>query len=389
MFIRTLLILILSALTSVSVYATELTIQPRIDTSYRPHPGTDEGGFWYRVDKLEKDIRLSPYRVKDETLNQYVNEIVCKLAGEYCASIRVYIMDNPHFNATMYPNGMMQVWTGLLLRVENEAQLAAILGHEIGHYLQTHQIQQWRNRRDGSVAVMFVDLGIAAFTGVYGLATLGFSGSAAHFSREHEREADTIGLQLMARAGYDPREAGILWQNVVQEQQRDKSKSSRSLFWASHPASEDRATTLTRQAEQIISSHPGEYAVKEAGVIKQLRPHYQSFMSNHLNLQEYQQTEYLLEHHKQMGYPKHLVDFFYGELYRLRGEAHDLDKATEAYQRAIQMPEGIGEAHKQLGYIYLKNKKNVEAKQQFSLYLEKSPEASDSAMINYYLSNLR
>ena len=57
----------------------------------------------------------------------------------------------PQFNAMMAPNGMMLVWSGLLLRVENEAQLAAILGHELGHYLERHSVEQLRAAKDRAV----------------------------------------------------------------------------------------------------------------------------------------------------------------------------------------------------------------------------------------------
>ena len=86
----------------------------------------------------------------------------------------------------MAPNGMLQIWSGLLLRVENEAQLAAVLGHEIGHYLQRHTLDHLRDAKSRCAFATFM----AAF-GVVGLvgqmATLA---SAFTFTRDQEREAD-------------------------------------------------------------------------------------------------------------------------------------------------------------------------------------------------------
>src|SRR5215831_9630937 len=111
----------------------------------RPTPGSDEAGLWMQMDRAELTLRTSANLVYDPALNEYVRQIVCRLAGPHCDGLRVYIVRNPEFNASMAPNGMMLVWTGLLLRMENEAQLAFILGHELGHYLRRHALQQFRD----------------------------------------------------------------------------------------------------------------------------------------------------------------------------------------------------------------------------------------------------
>ena len=104
----------------------------------RPALETDEGGLWGMMDREETRLRRSPFVVRDAELNKYLQDLVCRLGGDHCPDIRVHVVRTPLFNATMAPNGMMQVWTGLLLRAENEAQLAAILGHEIGPVSYTH-----------------------------------------------------------------------------------------------------------------------------------------------------------------------------------------------------------------------------------------------------------
>ena len=96
------------------------------------------------MDREESRLRLSPFTLRDAQFTAYIQDIACRLGGEHCPDIRVYLMRTPFFNASMAPNGMMQVWTGLLLRVENEAQLAAVLGHEIGHYVARHSVDQLR-----------------------------------------------------------------------------------------------------------------------------------------------------------------------------------------------------------------------------------------------------
>lgn len=89
----------------------------------RPALNSDEAGLWLVLDRAERKIRLAGNRVRDVELNTYIADIVCTLAGPYCPDFRTYVMRIPQFNASMMGNGTMQVWTGLLLRSRNEAQL--------------------------------------------------------------------------------------------------------------------------------------------------------------------------------------------------------------------------------------------------------------------------
>ena len=179
----------------------------------KPDLASDEGGLWAIMDREETRLRRSPFRMRDEALNKYLQDVVCRLAGDHCPDVRVYAVRTPFFNASMAPNGMMQVWSGLLLRMDNEAQLAAVLGHEIGHFLQRHSVERLRDMEARTAFGQFI--GMFGVVGLVGqLATLA---GAMAYSRDHEREADRIGLTLMRRAGYDPREAGKVWGNLLDE----------------------------------------------------------------------------------------------------------------------------------------------------------------------------
>ena len=122
---------------------------------YQPDAASMEGGLWMVSDHAEKNLQTSPLLVKDVALNAYVRGVVCKLAADRCGSIRLYIMEVPHFNAYMMPNGAMVVWTGLLLRVQNEAQLAYILGHELTHYEHRHTLEAFHRAESTSTVMAF------------------------------------------------------------------------------------------------------------------------------------------------------------------------------------------------------------------------------------------
>jgi predicted Zn-dependent protease len=261
-----LLVALLLGLVSFFAHAEEYTAS--FDLGYRPALSSDEGGFWYQVDKLEESIKVSPERVTDPVLNNYVKNITCKLAGEYCPHIRVYILRNPHFNAGMYPNGMMHVWSGLLLRTTSEAELAAVLAHEIAHFLRSHQITQWRKLRANASAAIFADLFLTM-----GFATLGVVQGAMSFSRTQETEADLFGLQLMAKAGYTPETASQLWEYVYSETKSDKSKEKESVFFASHPKSNERMAVLAKKAQELRAAGR-QYDSKQTEYLANVGPLY-------------------------------------------------------------------------------------------------------------------
>ena len=149
----------------------------------------------------------------------------------------------------MMAKGTMQVWTGLLLRVQNEAQLAAVLGHELTHYLRRHTLQRWRDIRAKTDALIFFQLATAvAGVGIVGtVATLATIGSIKAFSRDMEREADSLGFEIMTKAGYDPREMPKIWEMMIAE--------SFITSRASSTACAARKRKRDRKSTRLNSSH--------------------------------------------------------------------------------------------------------------------------------------
>ena len=103
---------------------------------------TTEASLWYQMDQEEERLRTSGRLLEDPALNDFVGELVCELAGEYCAETRVYVVDTIDFNAMMAPNGMMLVNSGLLLRASSEDELAFVIGHELAHFIENHALEQ-------------------------------------------------------------------------------------------------------------------------------------------------------------------------------------------------------------------------------------------------------
>ena len=346
----------------------------------RPELATDEGGLWALMDREETKLRRSPLSIRDSQFHGYVQDIACKLAKSHCADVRVHLVRVPYFNASMAPNGMMQVWTGLMLRVDNEAQLAAILGHEIGHYLARHQLDQLRDSKSRSAFGQF--LGMFGLVGAIG--QLGLLAGMFGYSRDHEREADRIGVTLMRSAGYDPAESAKVWANLLLEANANPEGAGSSLLFATHPPAEERQAALA----QLAAANPGG-ATNEMLWQERIRP----FLGEWLNeeIKRGQREESIALFTRMIARTPSQPQFMYarGEVYRLRAKEGDLEAATTDFKAAAMLGGEPPETHRGLGMIYRARNQSPEARASLQRYLELAPEAPDSSMIKSYVEELR
>lgn len=360
------------------------------DIAHRESPElhTDEAGFWMTFDNMEEKLETSGNRVADLELNQYVRKIVCKLAESHCPDIRIYVMQVPHFNATMAPNGMMQVWTGLILRAQNEAQLAYVLGHEIGHYLRRHSIQLWRDVRvKSNFGVVFQIATAAVGVGYVGpLGQLALLGSIQAFSRDNEREADDIGFELMVNAGYDPREAPKIWKSLMKEHAASEREVP-SIFFATHPPTEERVETLTAKA-QAVTAQEGPFFVGKEELEAVVLPLRGTLLQDELRRGESKETQVLLDRLMKSGVGLGQLHFFQGELHRRSAEPDEQEKAVVAYRKALEFPDAPPETHRALGLYYFKAGDSPKTRAALEQYLTLQPNADDREMIRAYIDKL-
>jgi predicted Zn-dependent protease len=359
-----------------------------ITPGYRPVADTDEGGLWQAMERAEAEIKTSRFLVRDADLNAYVRDVACRLGGEHCPDLRIYIVRAPVFNASMAPNGMMQVYTGLLLRARNEAQLAAVIGHEMGHYLRRHSLQSWRNMRTSTDIAAFLGLGLAVAGGgmLANLPTLIAVAGVFAYSRDQEREADDIGFRMMADAGYTPLEASKVWDQLIAEDEARAAETGRprqrDIFFTTHPASEERRETLRAKAESRsadgTSAHQGRYRAQ----LRRLRT---TLFQDELRLREYGRSLKLFEMLGRETGPDGELTFFTGEVHRLRGADGDFAKARSLYEEALAQGDAPPETYRGLGLIHMRDGEAVHAEVAFRRYLELKPDADDRAIIRSYV----
>lgn len=361
----------------------------KVSPGIRPAIDTDEAGLWMTMDQAEEQIKTSGHLVHDEKLDAYLKDIACRLVPNYCDDIRIYLLQIPYFNASMAPNGAMMIWTGLLLRVENEAQLAAIIGHEIGHYLRRHSLERMKDIINTSGALVFVQLATAAAgVSVAGdIVQLLAVGTIQKFSRDQEREADGYGIALMARAGYDPRENAKIWNLLIEEEEADKDKKWESIYFASHPAPKERHEALKKLGERVVDKGRS-YSLGTERFQENILSHQMEHLRDELNLRNFGKTEWLLDTLIRRGDNLCELHFCKGELYRLRGEDGDNEKALQEYEIAAQMGSPPPETYRAMGLIYMKDNRKEEAVNAFNTYLELSSEPSDEQMILHMIKEI-
>jgi predicted Zn-dependent protease len=347
----------------------------------RPELASEEGGLWAMMDREETRLRRSSFMVKDEALHTYLQRILCRLGGEHCQDIRVHVVRTPQFNASMAPNGMLTVWSGLLLRVENEAQLAAVLGHELGHYLERHTLERMRDVKGKA--------GLATFLAVFGLAGavvgLGVAASAMAFSREQEQRADRLGMRLMQRAGYDGRQAAVVWDNLMGElriRQGDDA-GRRSPMFATHPPPANRRDELL----QLAGDAGGGLGDDEFDRV--MAPHRAEWLREEAMRGQYEESLVLFERllKRMPGDPQ--VLFARGEVYRMRDQEGDAMRAADDLLRASLADKPDALTFRSLGLVHKRQGDAAAAAQAFEKYLAAAPDAGDAGLIKSYLSELQ
>ncbi len=372
---------------TVALAALPTVPEPAIPPGYKPVPGKDEQGLWLQMEDFEQQLRHSPLLVRDPDINDYIGGIVCRVAGPYCNDVRVYIVRNPGFNASMAPNGMMQVWTGMLTRVRSEDELATVLGHEIAHFTRSHSISQWRSVKSSMAAGQIFSLGVGMATGVLlpvgeSLALL----SSLSYSREQEEEADLLGAQMMAQADLDPHATYRVWDLLIEEDERAVDKGDEpSLLFRTHPKSAERSRVLHDWA--IATYGPATDQPVDISYLALLSGHYRMLMDDQIDTSRYSRTEVLLERHAGIGVDPVLISFYRGEMYRQRGAEGDATLARDAYLASTVTGRAVPEAYRNLGYIYTKAGDVPAARDNFRKYLEAAPQADDRAMIEFYLED--
>lgn len=198
----------------------------------------------------------------DPAANAYVqclaDAIIEVLPEEYeLDSWEVAVFDSEQVNAFALPGGRIGVYTGMIRLADNQHQLAAVMGHEVGHVMAEHSNERVSNNLLVSAGLMGADFALSDRSPqqraliMAGLGVGAQVGYTLPYSRVHESEADEIGLDLMAKAGFDPNEAPKLWENM----QATAGDGGPPELLSTHPSPGSRIEDLNAQIPSVMDAY--------------------------------------------------------------------------------------------------------------------------------------
>ncbi len=210
------------------------------------------GRVWLKAFRSRVDT------VADPLMQDYLEDLTYRLARHSQLSdkrLELVIVNNPELNAFAVPGGVVGINNGLLTYAENEAQLAGVLSHELAHLSQRHFARSLDKQRAGNLSMMaglLAGIVLAATTGSdAGMAAIATGQAAAmqsqlRFSREHEQEADRLGMQTMANAGMDPAAIPAMFEIMNRRLRFNSNKPPEFLL--THPLTDSRISDSTNRA---------------------------------------------------------------------------------------------------------------------------------------------
>jgi len=352
----------------------------------------DETRIWRRSEEEQESLAESGLLYRDKKLKAYLNAIGKKLQPPDVYEripFEIRVLQNPYSNAFAYPNGAIYIHSGILARMDNEAQLATLLAHEMTHATHRHQMRQLRGLRNRTAVFASMQASLGGLPAIGDLAsTLGEIGTMAAVSghsQELETEADMVGLRLMMNADYNPREAPKLFRHIKDELEEEKAEEP--FFFGSHPRLQDRIDNYQNFLESNKNRQSGIvntkiFRRKIARVI---------FDNAFLELKagRFQSATRGAEKYLSI-YPKSSQgNYLVGEIYRQKGNPEDFKKAKVYYRKAISLNSSNPQAFKGIGLLYFKQGQKIKAGKAFRSYLKLSPQAADRAYVKEYISQCK
>jgi beta-barrel assembly-enhancing protease len=376
-------------------------------------PLRDEQALWVQSraeeEKLLGDVKL----YGDPGLDAYLEEVVGRLNPPAMASnpavrYRVRVIEDPTLNAFAYPHGSIYVHTGLLARMEDEDELATVLGHEMTHVEYRHMLRYQRSEHNKAVGLsvaaitasvlLAVAEGDALDHGQWGKAEvldvfgnlmvglglqLAFQASVNGYGRGLEEEADLGGFGKLAAAGYDLHEAPKVYQALLDD--LGEPRKAEAFFFGSHPRLSERIAVTKRYVDQ----HPGaklaeDRVYREDAFARHIRPVVRDDARLNIDMGRLTLAESELKKAREWMPSDPEIHFLRGRLRLAQAtgkspeEARGLRReAEDAFRKAIELDAGRPAPHRELGLL-LRDRKDLHgACVQLRRYQKLAPDAED------------
>lgn len=339
----------------------------------------EEGRIWVAANDFDLALAKQGALYADELLQAYVQSVGDKLFPEFQGVVRYHVLDSPDLNAFALGNGSIYINTGMLARLDNEAQLATILAHEVTHFKEQHNLKNRRNVNASATA----GLGITLLTGIPLSGQLFTSTAISGYSQELEREADVFGHARLVAKGYAPAESVKTFEHLLAEVKA--LDIQQPFFFSSHPRLEERIASFRELNEKAGRSSDVTGSTR---YLTNTRKPRDEILQRYLDMRQDKILILMLEgaaNHSR--YPEYWP-YFLGEAYRHRGQEGDLERAAQAYQQAVALAPDYAATYRALGILQMRQERAEAALANFQRYLELHPSAEDSGYIAQYIESL-
>lgn len=366
-------------------------------------PDADERALWTQAEK-EADALLKRARPYDDPLlAAYLARIAERLTAPQVRAaggptVTFGVLRDPSLNAFALPNGAIYLHTGLLSRLDNEAQLAAILGHEMTHVTHRHALSVQRDGEStppvGAPAVTTIGPTASAILGL-GL-PLAAMAAIKGYGPDRERDADDGALRSLVRAGYDPNEAPKVFE-VLRSESSERG-ALETFFFGSRSHLTERLETMRELLQtRYAAAAAAPSAVRDTDEFQlRMRSVVRENAAEDIRAGRFAVAQRQLDRVLAVTPEDPLAHVYQGDLHRLQSQwAPDAGPRNQAaalalasYEKAVELDPALPEPHRQLGFLYYQQKQTARARDAFRKYLDLKPDAADARRIKEYLVEL-
>lgn len=365
-----------------------------------------------RANALDQELDRKGMLLETPALVDYLQSVGQPLVPHEAARLvgfRFHVLRSPVSNAFALPNGSIYLSVGLLAHLDNETELAQVIGHEISHVVLRHGIKSYESKRSGIITAHIADMFLFGTS----IAYLPYIASVASFSREQEEEADVAGLRSVAAQGYSPDEAIQVFERIQEVKSGEAVKGS---WYSSHPSNNQRAEALRERVRkgEIPAGQPREVGTAYRALAALIA---EENIRLKLNARQYElaldaATRSLTEHPDSA-----LYHFYQGEAYRsmgddpkgaarehswISGKSYNdalvaefegrrnafYQSAEKAYQQALSLDKHMLVALRGLGLVNLGRGEYDAARERLGTYLAQNKTVSDRGYINNLLKGI-
>jgi predicted Zn-dependent protease len=352
------------------------------------------------VAQLQRQLKV----INDPELQAYVDKVGRSLVPKWVdpqqTRFTFTLVSDPTLNAFALPDGTVVIHSGLVAVLENEAQLATVLGHEITHVTHHHGYRGYKDQQSkqkwmglGSL-VAGVVVGTQTNSSLAGLVTgtgsqLALQAAVNGHGRKQEDEADEVGLYYMVEAGYDYMEAPEVW-HVFSKYVKDQN-SVNNWFFSDHSTHEARIKNLTRAINadyraqvprKNLRTGEAEYQHAVARLASQ------NAMANYGN-KEYAQAARGLASAVARNPQDAVSQYNLGRVLWAQGGVQNAQPALEAFVAAVQADPTMAEPWRDIGVVFYELRDVNRAAKAFDKYLELKPDAPEAPQIRAFLDVLK